>query len=101
MILLLALPLVGCDAGQQLQQHLAQCLFDAESNYPRATWLAGDERQSYVSFCMAAHGYTLNRTQRSCAEKIYRAPEAALYVQCYEPSARLSLLLHKLKALAR
>ena len=93
--LLIALPLAGCHAGQQEQQ-LAKCVFDAESNNPAETWLAGGERQTYVWLCMAAHGYTLNRGQGACERSAY-APDAALYAQCYEPRARASALLYKME----
>ncbi len=102
LILLLAIPLVGCGAAQQQQQQLAGCIFEAENNYPGATWLAGDDRQRYVWLCMSAHGYILNRTQKSCTGKISSTLEAALYVQCYEPRTRFTFLLYKLdKALGR
>jgi hypothetical protein len=95
LILLFAFSLAGCNSGQQ-QQQLARCASDAESVYPDGTWLAGDDRQSYVWLCMAAHGYQLNRGQGACAAS-NPTPDVALYAQCYQPSAKTSALLYRME----
>lgn len=94
LILLIALPLIGCGVDRP-QEQLARCVYDAQTSYPTATWLLGDARQNYVWLCMAAHGYTLNRAQNACAEKSSPVADAALYAQCYEPRARLSSMVNR------
>jgi hypothetical protein len=95
LILLLALPLTGCFADQQLQ--LGRCMVDAESKYPNATWWVGGERQNYVWLCMAANGYELNRWQKSCRALISPTPDTVLYPQCYQPVGKFVSLLYKLE----
>ena len=95
LILLLALPLMGCFADQQ--QQLAKCIAEAELEHENETWLIADARQTYVWLCMAAYGYRLNRQQSICHHTIPPMGDAALYAQCYQPGGRFSLLIHKLE----
>jgi len=98
LVLLLALPLVGCMADQRKQ--LAKCISDAEREYPRTNWVDEGARQQYVWLCMAAHGYSLSPQQKICSE----SPDGdlVLYAQCYEPARRTPALLQKLEiALSR
>jgi hypothetical protein len=105
LVLWLAFVLAGCDSGRRQEQlgqeQLAKCVFDAETDYPDTTWLAGDARQSYVWLCMAAHGYILNRGQQACARAIPAEADAVLYVQCYEPSGRLPAAFYRMETMLR
>jgi hypothetical protein len=91
LVLLLALPLLGCVADQQRQ--LADCISDAEREYPEDTWVFDDARR-YVWLCMAAYGYRLSVRQPACVS-VSGGSDAVLYAQCYRPVALASSVLHK------
>lgn len=95
LVLLLALPLLGCMADQQ--QQLAKCISEAEQEYNEGTWVLDDTRQKYVWLCMAANGYRLNRLQNACSADL-PATEAMLYGQCYQPIGKTSAWLQRLEA---
>src|SRR5262249_36592664 len=99
LIFLLALPLLGCVADQQ--RHLAGCISEAEREYPQDAWLMTETRQSFVWFCMAAHGYRRGRQQAACSEVLLPTDTAVLYAQCYRPTGRLSLLSYRIETAFR
>jgi hypothetical protein len=99
LVLLLALPLIGCYADQQ--QQLGRCIFDAGNKYPQGTWLPGRERQSFVWLCMAANGYQLNRLRDVCSRSLMPMDNAVLFAQCYEPIGKFAFLIHKFELALR
>lgn len=95
--LLVVLSLLGCMADQR--QQLAECISEAEREYPKSTWVSENVRQQYVWLCMAAYGYRLSPLQARCAVPL--SGDAALYAQCYEPAGKVAASLQKLEAAFR